>query len=321
MKKIMVIGGTGFIGYHAVLELIKRGQQVTVLALPPVPAENLFPKEVKIILADLGKISDDEVRNILQGNDGVVFAAGADERILPKSPAYDFFYHSNVQPSVRLVKLAQESGLGAVILIGSYFAYFEHVWKDMELSYHHPYIRSRVEQEKQSFAAAEGKIRLVVLELPYIFGAMPGRKPLWKPLIRYVQSPYPLLFTRGGTNMIAIEHVAEAISGAVERENVQGKFVIGDVNLTWKNWLEKLSELAGKKKRVHTLPNGVIKFFMQGVYINHVLRGSESGLHPVRYIDFQTKESYFDPQSSQEALGYTRGGLELALEKTVLACR
>ncbi len=36
---VFMVGGTGFLGYHAVRELQKRGHRVTLLALPPLPAE------------------------------------------------------------------------------------------------------------------------------------------------------------------------------------------------------------------------------------------------------------------------------------------
>jgi nucleoside-diphosphate-sugar epimerase len=46
-KKVLIIGGTGFLGYYATQELFKRGDEVTILALPPLPAQGLFPPEVK----------------------------------------------------------------------------------------------------------------------------------------------------------------------------------------------------------------------------------------------------------------------------------
>ena len=41
--KILVIGGTGFLGYQATHELLRRGHRLALLALPPAPAAGLFP--------------------------------------------------------------------------------------------------------------------------------------------------------------------------------------------------------------------------------------------------------------------------------------
>jgi uncharacterized protein YbjT (DUF2867 family) len=46
--RVMIIGGTGLLGYHATRELLRRGHAVDILALPPLPAPRLFPDVVKI---------------------------------------------------------------------------------------------------------------------------------------------------------------------------------------------------------------------------------------------------------------------------------
>ena len=58
---VFIIGGTGFIGYHAALEFLKHGHQVSTLALPPLPEEGLLPPEVKIELGDYSQLTDGEI--------------------------------------------------------------------------------------------------------------------------------------------------------------------------------------------------------------------------------------------------------------------
>ena len=69
---VFVIGGTGFIGYHAVKEFLLQGHRVTVLALPPLPVESLLPPEVETIFANLNELSDNEVSVLLHHQDAVV---------------------------------------------------------------------------------------------------------------------------------------------------------------------------------------------------------------------------------------------------------
>ena len=319
-KNVLIVGGTGFLGYHAVRELIKRGYNVTILALPPLPAEGLFPDSVKIQLADLNKLSNAEVTVLLRGQDAVVYAAGADDRLTPKAPAYPFFYKYNVEATVRLITLARQAGVKKGIVLGSYFAYFNRTWPQLKLSQHHPYIRSRVEQEQAAIEAGSSDMQVMILELPYIFGSMPGRTPLWKPLIDYIRATPVIFFTHGGTNCITVEHVAEAIAGAVEKGEDGQRYTIGGENLTWVDLLGRISRIIGKSKKVISLPNWLVIVGTAFVKLSHKLQGKEGGLDPIELVKLQYALTFFDPGPSQLALGYGKNDLDEALQVTVQAC-
>jgi dihydroflavonol-4-reductase len=319
-QKVVVIGGTGFLGYYAVREFIRRGHSVTVLALPPLPETGLFPKEVNITLANIDKLDDSSIIDILKGHDAIVFAAGADDRVIPRAPAYEFFHQANVLSCKRVLSLARKSGIKRGVVLSSYFLYFDRIWPEEKLSEYHPYIRSRKEQAQQSMDVSMPDLQLMVLELPYIFGGMPGRTPLWKPLIHYVNSRYPLFYMSGGTNMIAVEHVGEAIVGAIEKGEGGHSYTVGDENLTWVEFLERILSILGKKKRIVILPTWTVRLGLRLVGLRHRLRGRESGLDPVRFAAIQTRNTFFDPAPAAQELGYGRGNLEEAFKDTVEAC-
>ena len=317
---VFIVGGTGFLGYYATKELVRRGHTVSILALPPMPAPGLFSGDVQIRLANLDDLGDDEVRAMLRGHDGVVMAAGADDRVIPPAPAYPFFYHHNVEVSARLFRLGREVGVRRGVLLSSYFAHFARVWPHLELAKHHPYVRSRQEQEEQSLAAAMPDLELSVLELPYIFGSMPGRAPLWTPIVNMVRRSRVILYPGGGTNMIAAQHVGEAIAGAIEQGEGGERYLVGDENRTWKEWLGQMSLYAcGKKKPVVTVPGGLVRMQMRQVEKMHRAQGKEGGLHAVELVKILTAETYFDPEPARAALGHGRGGLEGAIRETVAA--
>jgi len=244
--KVLVVGGTGFLGYHAVLELRRRGHEVAVLALPPLPA-GLLPRTVNVRLANLNQLADVAVLEILSGVDGIVYAAGIDERTVPPEPAWEFFLNGNVVPTERLFRLARKAGVRRAVVLGSYFAYFDRIWPERRLSDKHPYIRSRQEQARRAFEVAGTKLKLCVLELPYIFGSMPGVVPLWEPLVAYVRSPVPLVCTRGGTNMVSVKQVAQAVAGALEHGKGGQCYQIGDENHTWVEILQMLAAIVGRE--------------------------------------------------------------------------
>jgi nucleoside-diphosphate-sugar epimerase len=319
--RVLVIGGTGFLGYHATRELSERGHDVTVLGLPPAPPPGLFSENVSILLRDVGKLDDQELGALLSGFEAVVFAAGADDRTAPQSPAANFFYEANVRSSVRLTAAAVRAGVQRFVLLGSYFTHFDREWPEMKLAEHHPYINSRKQQLELTTIVAGTEMALVVLELPYIFGSMPGAAPLWAPLVNYVRSGVPLYYTNGGSNMVSVHRVAEAIAGACERIDESRIFQVGDQNLSWTDFLQSLCAIAGREDdTVRIIEDNRINRMSWVLDALHSVQGKEGGLHSTHFSEVLVSNAFFNPSESRRALGYKRGGLKQAWRDTVAAC-
>ena len=316
-RSVLILGGTGFIGWHAAHEFLRRGWKVTAVALPPLPAANIFPPDVRVELADFRTVSDGAFARLLQGHEAAVFAIGADDRTTPKAPAWPFFKQANVDATTRFVRLCRGAHIRNLVLLGSYFCHFARIRPELELARHHPYIRSRLKQEDAAVAEAGTGIKLAILELPYIFGSMPGRIPLWKPLVDYVRSVPLILYPHGGTNCVSVQRVAEAVVGAVGHKGI---FLIGDENLSWKELLGRISELTGRRKPVVTLPDWSVRLGARFIRALHALQGRESGLEPVEFVNVQTRETFFDPAPARALLGFGSGDLASALSATVAAC-
>ena len=317
--KTLIIGGTGFLGYYAGLEFLRRGHSVTALGLPPLPQDEEYLQKIQVITNNFETASDEELLTSFSGQDALVFAAGADDRINPKKPAYPFFYFHNVEVTTRILKLAKQAGMKRAVVLGSYFCHFNRAWPEYRLSETHPYIRSRAEQEQACFSLSESTFEVMVLELPYIFGSMAGRTPLWKPLVETARSGR-VYFCAGGTNCVSVKSVAEAIVGAVEKGRGGQAYLIGDENLSWEQMFQAFGRALGKPIKFTTLPNPALTLFMLFMKTNHWLKGTEGGLDPVKYAKVQAAETYFDPSPAQQALGYTRGNLEQAFKDTIEAC-
>ena len=147
---VLVVGGTGFIGFHAVMELRRRGHKVKALArsLPP---PGVLPADVPFVRVDCTEASDRELSDATAGMDAVIFAAGADDRVVPRAPADAFFRRQNVDPVRRLFAAARETGAKRGVVCGSYFAYFDRVRPKWRLAHGHPYIRFLREQTRAAF--------------------------------------------------------------------------------------------------------------------------------------------------------------------------
>jgi dihydroflavonol-4-reductase len=313
--RVVVVGGTGFLGYHAALELVGRGFSVTALGHKDFPESCPRPAGVAVVIANLHTEPNERLATLLAGYDAVVFAAGADERAHPRTSALEFFRYANVETTERVLRFAKEGGARRAVVLGSYFAHFAEAWPELRLADRHPYIRSRLEQQE---AAARSGLSAVVLQLPYIFGSAPGQTPLWAPLVRYLKGAPLVLYPKGGSNAVAVRHVAEAIAGGVER-SAEGPVLVGDENLTWVALVGQLLDALGRHKSVLSLPTALL--YPSGLAWRGVLKlkGETSGLDPLHFVTVQTREAFFDPAPGRRALGHTGGGLATAIVDTVKA--
>jgi dihydroflavonol-4-reductase len=319
-QRVFIVGGTGFLGYHAAQEFSTKGWSVTVLGLPPAPPVDLFPAEVRVIVQNINDLADADLRQLLSGHDALVFAAGLDDRHVPQRPAYPKFRQANVVALTRLMQLAQQAGVKRLVVLGSYFAHFNWQWPHLRLAERHPYICSRVEQEQA--ATSLPRLDGMVLELPYIFGALPvtGWKPLWTPLVKYLRSSRTILYMKGGTACISAQTVGRAIVAAIENGTPGARYPIGQENLPWAEMLQRLADVDGRKIWVVTLPTWIIRLGLWSTALLHRLQGKESGLNMLYFAGLQTAQTYLDPEPSQRALGYVPGDLEAAFRQTVEAC-
>ena len=320
--KIMIVGGTGFLGYHALLEALKRGHSVNALATDDVELGDWYPGEVNVQYGDVFELTEENLRERFNGYDAMVYAVGPDDRITPLAPAYEFFYARLVDAVEKVAIAARKAGVKKFVVLNSYFAYFDRIWPEKELSKHHPYIRCRVEQAERVISAGEDKMAVMILELPYIFGSMPNRIPLWKDVLldRFAKGKI-IFFPKGGTNMIAVEHVGEAIIGALEHGEHGARYTVGDENHSFNEMLEMMMSAIGEHKKIINIPRFVA--VAAGSMIDRGLKkkGLEGGLDAKFLMrDILTYNLFFDPSDAVEKLGYKRGGLKEAIVKTMKAC-
>ena len=316
--KTFIVGGTGFLGYYTCLELLKHGHQVSTLAHMPPPEALDFPAEVGLDIADMNKISDEDLLARLQGMDGLIFAAGVDDRVVPKAPAYPFFHAGNVVSTERVLRLAKQAGVKRAVIFSSYFVACHRKWPEMQLAEKHPYIRSRVEQIEAAIRVAGDDMTVNFLALPYIFGALPGRMPLWEPLLKYLEGSLPWVFyPAGGSAMVAVQEVASAAVGALERGQKNRLYEVAAENLTWTAFLTRLGKVLEKPKKILTLPKAIVKLGAALVVLHHKLHGKEAGLDLVPFVDLQTRQAFLDTETSAEELAYSHYDLQTSFEATV----
>lgn len=319
MKKILVLGGTGFLGFYTVEELLKKGYEVKSVALPPMPVMDLFSSDqVENILTDINDLTDEEVLHLLEDVDGIMYAIGADERIVPDAPAYSFFYEANVLPTQRLARLAVKAGVESFVIFGSYFAEFAERITDVPLR-DEPYPSTRLLQEQVAFAEGEGKMRVTSLRLPYIFGSMPGRTPLWKMFTDRVkdQTVFPVL--KGGTAAVTATQVAQAAVGALEKGEHRKTYALGGFNLTHKEFIDRIVKALGQEEttEVPIVPIEAVIESYRAMDEQIKASGKEQGMHMEMIAEMNNRELFIDPTEVMAELGYDVEDVSAAIDETL----
>lgn len=282
--KVFMIGGTGLLGCEAAKVLIERGHEVKTLALPPLPEGAPIPEEMEIVFGDINKKSDEEIKEMMAGCDVFVFAAGVDERVEFPAPVYDYYYKYNIAPLEKILPICKELGMKRAVVLGSYFSGLAKSRPDMNLLERNPYFKSRIDQEKVCESFADENFDVSVLELPYIFGTQPGRRPVWVVLIEQTafMDKWPFtMYPAGGTTMLTAHQVGQTIAGACEKE-VHGfkAWPIGMYNMTWKEFLSIVYEARGMgaDRKIVSVPPWMMKMGMYSKVKDFKKRGVDSGM-------------------------------------------
>lgn len=321
MTKIFVLGGTGFLGYYTTKELLARGYQVKTIALPPMPAEDLLPAEVECSLGNINDLSDQEIITLLSDCSGFVYAAGADERVVPQKPAMKFFYEANVLPTQRLARLAKKAGVKHFVVFGSYFAEFAERMPEFHLR-DEAYPNMRLLQEQVAFAEGEGGMTVSSLRLPYIFGTMPGRMPLWTMFVEQAKNQPVFPALAGGTAMVTVEQVAEAAVGTLENGEHRHTYAICAKNMKYQEFYQMIVDALGQHEttQVPVVPYEQLKPVYVDLDQQAEAEGKEHGIHMVVSSEIQTKDLYLNPEDTMPVLGIKDHDVVASIKETLAKC-
>ena len=316
--KVFLIGGTGLLGSITANELIRRGHEVSSIALPPIPEGMVLQPKLKLEFKNYLTLSDDEIAGYFVGCEGFVFASGIDERIGGPSPIYDFYNKYNLTPLERMLRIAKESGVKHSVICGSYFSHFNRIWPKMELARWHPYIRSRVEQEKMALSFADKKFSVAIMELPYIFGVQQGREPVWTIVVKAVRGMKGVtLYPKGGTTMVTRKQVGQAMAGALERTQGGQCWPIGWNNMPWTQFLDIVHRNMGMQgRKIITIPNWLLSLGIKSME-KKIMSEGEGGMYMPKFAEIQSAETYIDKSLGCEPLGVQDDDIEKAISDSI----
>jgi len=317
--KILVIGGTGYLGYFACRDMVEHGHQVIAVGLPPAPEQGFLPQSVSVVLRNLDEMSDNEMLELFDGCDAVVFGGGADGRNSFAPPALEGYRKANVAPIRRVVPLLQQAGVSRLVILGSYYTALDRTFPELRIAERHPYVTSRREQEEVAFEHAGRALSVAILELPYIFGAAPNRGTLWGSIVRHVQQADVVKVPAGGTACVTAQQVGQAVTAACERVPGHKHYAIVEDNLTYRQIYGHFAEALGLKRSFEIVPleKKLPEAREQSAQLASAPR--VGGYDPVGMAEMQATLLYLDPMPAREALEFAHDDLGEAIGDSVAA--
>mgnify|MGYP002776987938 FL=1 len=317
--KVLMIGGTGYLGYFSVWELVRRGHQVIAMGLPPGPEPGYLPDEVALVLKNIDDLSDEDVLKLIDGCDAVVYGGGADGRNSFEPPAIAGYRQANVEPIRRLIPLMQQVGSKRLVILGSYYTALDRTFPLLRIAQQHPYVTSRLEQNQVAFELAGEDVAVAILELPYIFGAAPNRGTLWGFYIQQVQEQEVVSVPAGGTACVTARQVGAAVAAACDRITGRKHYAIVEDNLTYEQIYGLFADALQLKRTFEIVPleKMLISARQQAQQMQSAAK--VGGYDPVGMAQMQATLLFLDPMPAIEALEYSRDDLAQAIRDTVEA--
>jgi len=288
MAKTLVVGGAGFVGSAASLLIHDAGHDVTIMSRSkPRPGSRL--DEIPFVAGNY--IEDDfSDGRLLEGYEWLVFCAGSDMGNYNegrRESEADFFEKANIVALPRFFEAARRAGIKRSVYMGSWYSYVAPQVIDRIA-----YVRSRHVSDAAIRGLSAPDFNVCSCALPWIVGHTPGVAVAhWHALAKLAQGRLegmPETAPVGGANFMSSHSVGQCMLGGLERGESGKSYLIGDENMSWKEFFELWFSAAGRPR---DLP---------------VARGNS--LIPdytLDYLDFGSTD-YIPPAEETTLLGYDR---------------
>ncbi len=129
-KKILVIGGTGMLGYPVAQDLKTGGHAVSIVTREPYQAEKKFGKDIDFLEGDVRSVSS--LRKIIRGFEGV--------HINLSSNSFKELDEIEVKGTANVAKTASEAGIKKITMISGLGVMEKNAWS--------PFVRAKLDSEK-----------------------------------------------------------------------------------------------------------------------------------------------------------------------------
>jgi len=306
-KKILITGGTGFLGTHLVRQFLDAGAKNLRVMASSVP-EWMTDSGVEAFAGSVTRTQD--VAEATKNCEAIYHLAGK------VSFDYDGAAQMNklhVEGTRILAEAAKENGVKNFILASS--SGTSAITEDGEITdetYPQPveiltkwaYYASKYYQEKTALRAFQDKgERLVILNPSLLLGEGDERLSSTKIVLDFMAKKFPYT-PQGGVNFVDARDAANAFLNALDKGRHQERYLLGAVNWTVTEFFGRLERLSGVSAPMFKVPKSVAiagSNFISAIYKNF----NKTAPFEASEVDRGEYFWYFDSSKAAEELGFT----------------
>ncbi len=318
-KKVLITGGTGFLGTHIVRQLIDSGVKNLRVMASSVP-EWMSDSGVEPIE---GSVTDrDDVADAVRNVSAIFHLAGKVSRDNNDAAAMNKVH---VEGTRVLCEAAKEAGVQTMILASSSGTIA--VSEDDEIldeTYPQPvdiisqwaYYASKYYQERTALENFDGDGRkLVILNPTLLLGPEDERLSSTQIVLDFLARKIPYC-PGGGLSIVDVRDTATAFITALDKGEHQENYLLGSANMTFAEFFGRLERLSGVSAPMIKMPKRIAvggSSIIESVFKNW---GKAS---PVATKEVEQAEHfwYFDSTKAKDALGFEPRDPQETLNDTI----
>lgn len=323
--KVLVTGATGFIGANVVRALLARGDEVRCLIREPnLLVEGLPVELLTVPLVPRDRQDQEDLLRAVDGCDGIlhiagVFAAGPGARRSMRDV--------HVFGTRALCEAAVKAGVPRLVLCSSSvtvgFGSLEDPGdEDTPLDPTPVYGRSGplrwyydTKLQAEALATGWGGVEVVVLNPDYVLGPW-DVKPTSGAMIQAMARHWVPFYPRGGKCFVDAGDCAQAHLAALDRGVPGRRYLLGNDNLSYREFMGIIAEVVGQRPPLLPLPDLALVAAAEAGKLGHRLDPHRfNGLDPAVLLSMQ-QERYRSGQRARDELGMpatpVRGSVERA---------
>jgi dihydroflavonol-4-reductase len=263
--KILVTGPDGVLGSNLVRELINRDYSVSVLLEPgkePVTLKGLPITQIE------GNILDPEVLNKAISGMDVVFHCAASTSMYP--PRNEIVNKVNIDGTKNIISSCLTNGVKRLIYVGTAnsFSFGSSISQPgvedtpyISDRYGCDYMDSKYKAQQLILQAVKKEgLPAIVVNPTFMIGPYDSRPSSGAMILGIYNKKVPG-YTQGGKNYVAVKDVATAMANAITMGRVGECYILGNVNLSYKEAFDLIARTIGVKAPSIGLPNMIVKLY------------------------------------------------------------